>query len=163
MWLNDFEFDVIWTAFQLFLKLRSHVTVLWRFCKISTISEFSFFGYRPQNENLEFTENLYFFVCKVRMSLNLFFDHYFNFLSAKTKIKKKELNLINLDGLEALKRETPGTWLRIWVNQFEADVIWRASLLFLKLHSHNSVLWHFCSISVTSEFLYLSIRIKLKN
>ena len=41
--------------------------------------------------------------------MNLFFDHYFNFLSAKTKIKKNELNLINLNGLEALKRQTPGT------------------------------------------------------
>ena len=86
--LNHSEFDVIWTAFPLFLKLRSHITVLWRFCKISVISEFSFFGYRPQNENPEITRNLYFCVCKVQMHMYLFFDHYFNFLSAKTKIKK---------------------------------------------------------------------------
>ena len=44
MWLNDFEFDVIWTAFQLFLKLHSHITVLWRFCRISEISEFLLLG-----------------------------------------------------------------------------------------------------------------------
>ena len=30
MWLNDFEFDVIWTAFELFLKLNSHISELWR-------------------------------------------------------------------------------------------------------------------------------------
>ena len=42
------------------------------------------------------------------MDMDLFFDHYFNFLSAKTKINKNVLNLINLDGLEAFKRRTPG-------------------------------------------------------
>ena len=36
----------------------------------------------------------------------LFFDHYFNFLSAKTEINKNELNLI--DGLEDLKRRICG-------------------------------------------------------
>ena len=41
--------------------------------------------------------------------MDLFFDHYFNFLSAKTKINKIKLNLINLDGLEALKRQIYGT------------------------------------------------------
>ena len=41
--------------------------------------------------------------------MDLFFDHYFNFLSAKTKIKKKLLNLINLDGLETFKRQKYGT------------------------------------------------------
>ena len=41
--------------------------------------------------------------------MNLFFDHYFNILSAKTKINKSVLNLINLDGLEAFKRQRPGT------------------------------------------------------
>ena len=37
--------------------------------------------------------------------MNLFFDNYFNFLSAKTKIYKKLLNLMNLDGLEAFKSQ----------------------------------------------------------
>ena len=85
------------------------------------------------------------------MHVNLFFDHYFNFLSAKTKINKNVLNLINLDGLEAFKRQTPGAWLEIWVNHFWFDVIWRTSQLFLKLHSHNSVLallQHFCAFQV---------------
>ena len=37
--------------------------------------------------------------------MNLFFDHYFNILSAKTKINKKLHNLINLDDLEAFKKQ----------------------------------------------------------
>ena len=57
------------------------------------------------------------------MHMDLFFDHYFNFLGAKTKINKNLLNLINLDGLEALKRQTPGTRLEIWLNNFEFDMI----------------------------------------
>ena len=86
MWLNHFENHVVWATFQLFLKLHFHITVLWRFCRISVISWVFVFGYRPQNENLEIMENLYFWVYKVQMHMNLFFDHYFNFLSAKTKI-----------------------------------------------------------------------------
>ena len=39
----------------------------------------------------------------VQMDLDLFFDHYFKFLSAKTEINKNELNLVNLGGLETLK------------------------------------------------------------
>ena len=37
------------------------------------------------------------------MDLDLSFDHYFKFLSAKTEINKNELNLVNLGGLETLK------------------------------------------------------------
>ena len=36
--------------------------------------------------------------------MNLFFDRYFNFLSAKTQINKN-VNLINLDGLEVILKE----------------------------------------------------------
>ena len=55
------------------------------------------------------------------MNVELFFDHYLNFLSTKTKIykkkikkkkkkkKKKTFNLVNLDRLEALKRHAPDT------------------------------------------------------
>ena len=35
MWLNNIEFDVIWTAFQLLLKLHSYISVFWPFCRIS--------------------------------------------------------------------------------------------------------------------------------
>ena len=94
--------------------------------------------------------------------MNLFFNHYFNFLSVKTEINKNVFNLINLDGFEAFKRQTPGTWLEICVNHFEFDVIWRTSQLLLKLHSHNSVLWRFCNISVLPEFSYLGVGLKIK-
>ena len=50
--------------------------------------------------------------------MDLFFDHYFNFLGTETKINKNVLNSINLDGLEAFKRQTPCTLLEIWVNHF---------------------------------------------
>ena len=41
--------------------------------------------------------------------MDLLFDHYFNFFSAKMEINKSELRLKNLDGLEALKRKLLGT------------------------------------------------------
>ena len=66
------------------------------------------FGYRPQNENPEIMENLYFWIYNVQMYVDLFFDLYFKFLSVKTEINKKNnkrLNLINLEGSDALKRQ----------------------------------------------------------
>ena len=151
MWLNHFENNVIWTVFKGFLKLHSYISVFWGFFMNFRDFRVFAFGYRSQKENSEITENLYFLVYKVQMHMDLFFDHYFNFLGAKTKINKNVLNLINLDGLEAFKRQTPGAWLEIWVNHFWFDVIWRTSQLFLKLHSHNSVLallQHFCAFQV---------------
>ena len=41
------------------------------------------------------------------MHADLFFDHYYDFLSVKTDINKKGLNLINLEESEALKRHIP--------------------------------------------------------
>ena len=41
--------------------------------------------------------------------MNLFVGHYFNILSAKTKINKNLLDLINLDVLEFFKSQTPAT------------------------------------------------------
>ena len=57
------------------------------------------------------------------MHMNLFFDHFFNFLSAKTKINKNVVNLINLDGLEAVKRQKYDTGIAMWLNHFENHVI----------------------------------------
>ena len=122
------------------------------------ISEFSFLGIGLKTTTRKSRKISVFESTKFKW----FFDHYFNFLSAKTKINKNVLNLINLDGLEAFKRQTPGTLLEIWVNNFEFDVIWRASQLFFKLYSHNSVLWRLCSISVISEFSYLGVGLKMK-
>ena len=56
------------------------------------------------------------------MHVDLFFDLYFNFLSVKTEINKnnnERLNLINLDGSEALKRQIPATWSAMRLNHFE--------------------------------------------
>ena len=68
------------------------------------------FGYRAPNENPEIMKRFYFWIYKVQMHLDLFFDHYFNFLSVKTKInktkqKKSRLKLTNLEGLESLERQ----------------------------------------------------------
>ena len=49
------------------------------------------------------------------------FDLYFSFLRVKTKINKNVLNFINLDGLEAFERQTPGNWLEKRINHFEFD------------------------------------------
>ena len=43
------------------------------------------------------------------MNVDLSFDHYFKFLITKTEIYKSDFNSINLDGLEALKRQIRGT------------------------------------------------------
>ena len=55
--------------------------------------------------------------------MNLLFYHCFKYLSTKTEIYKNEFNLINQDGLEALKRQIPGTGLGIWLNHIEIHVI----------------------------------------
>ena len=47
------------------------------------------FRYRAQNENPEITENLYFWIYKVQIHVDLLFDHYFNILSVKTGINKQ--------------------------------------------------------------------------
>ena len=44
------------------------------------------------------------------MHVDLFFDHYFNFLSVKNEINKKNrLKLTNLEGLESLEKQKYGT------------------------------------------------------
>ena len=66
-----------------------------------------------EDENPEITENFYFWIYKVQMHVDLFFHHYFNFLSVKTEInnnnKKNRLKLTNLEGLESLERQKYGT------------------------------------------------------
>ena len=96
------------------------------------------------------------------MNVDLFFNLYFKFLRTKTEIYKSDFNLINLDGLEALKRQIPGILLGIWLNHIEIYAIWRTFKLLLKVHCHVSVLWRFCRISVISEFSFLSIVLKMK-
>ena len=99
------------------------------------------------------------------MHADLFFDLYFNVLSVETEINKKNnkrLILINLVGSDALKRQKHHTWIAMWLNNFENNVIWRVFKLFLKLHSHTTVLWSFCKISVITKFSFLGISLKMK-
>ena len=55
--------------------------------------------------------------------MDLFFDHYFKFLRTKTETYKSDFSLINLDALEALKRQIPGILLEIWLNHIEIYVV----------------------------------------
>ena len=96
------------------------------------------------------------------MNMDLFFDHYFKFLRTKTETYKSDFSLINLDALEALKRQIPGILLEIWLNHIEIYVVWRTFELLLKIHSHISELEHFCRISVISELSFLVIGLKTK-
>ena len=57
------------------------------------------------------------------MNMDLFFDHYFKFLRTKTETYKSDFSLINLDALEALKRQIPGILLEIWLNHIEIYVV----------------------------------------
>ena len=71
---------------------------------------------------MEITENLSFWVDKVQMDMDLYFDLYFNFLAVKTEINKsnnERLNLINLEWSEALKRQIPATRSAMRLNHFE--------------------------------------------
>ena len=139
----------------------SYVSILGFWMNFSDF-QFFVFGYRAQNENTEITETLYFLVYNTPMRVDLCFDHYFNCLSVKTDISKNGLNLIYSEGLKAFKTQIAAAWLAMWLNHFEIDVVWTAFQLFLELHSHISVLWRFCRISVISEFSLLDIGLKTK-
>ena len=99
------------------------------------------------------------------MHVNLFFDLYFNFLSVKTEINmknNKRLNWINLEGSDALKRQKHDTWIAMWLNHFEIDVMWTAFKRFLKLYFHILVFWGFSWLSVIFGFSFLDIGLKTK-
>lgn len=113
------EFDLIWTTFELFLKLYSHISILWRFYRTSRFIWIFVFCYRTQKHNLKITGNLFWGVYKVQMHVDLFFDDYFNFLSIKTEINRDGLNLKKLEGSEVLKTWLPAPWLGIWLNHFK--------------------------------------------
>ena len=120
------------------------------------------FRYRPQKRNSEIKKNVYFWFYKGQMDMNLFFDHYFNFLSAKTQINKK-VNLINLDGLEVILKE----------NYLVPD--WEYDWIILRLiwfEEHLNSFWCYILIFqyygcfpeffVIFEFSVLGVRLKTK-
>ena len=114
---------------------------LWGWCHLNSISivfkvTFSYFNilgflmnfrdfrvfvfkYRSQNENLEITENPFFASTKLKWTCICFLITFLTFLAAKREINKSKLNLINLDGLEALKETS--TW---YLTENMAESFW---------------------------------------
>ena len=124
---------------------------IWGFWWIFVISEFFVFEYRSQNENLQITENLVFASTKLKWIWIYFLITFLTFLAAKREINKSKLNLINLDGLEALKEIS--TW---YLTENMAESFW--DWYYLKSIStaseatfSYSILWRFCSTSLISE------------
>ena len=78
--LMSFE-NRISTAFEATFSHFSIMAFLWDFRDFQV----SAFKYRAQNENPEITENPYFWVYKVEMNVDLFFEHYFKFFRTKTE------------------------------------------------------------------------------
>ena len=115
MWVNDFEFDVIWK--QDFNCFWSYILTFQYYGLFVGFRDFKVFvfEYRAQNENPEITANPYFWVHKVEMNVDLFFEHYFKFFRTKTeppppkKNKQNRLKLTNLKRLESLERQKCGT------------------------------------------------------
>ena len=120
------------------------------------------FRYRPQKRNSEIKKNVYFWFYKGQMDMNLFFDHYFNFLSAKTQINKK-VNLINLDGLEVILKENylvpdwEYDWIILRLIWFEEHLnsFWCYILIFQYYGC-------FLEFFVIFEFSVLGVRLKTK-
>ena len=139
MWLNDFSM----------MSFEPHFNCFWRniltFQYYGLFVEFPWFpGFRfwvqGSKRKPKITDNLYFWVYKVQMNVDLFFGHYFNFLSTKTKIYKYKFNFINLDRLEALKRQALGSWLGILLNHIDIYVFWRISQVFEAAFSYFSIM-----------------------
>ena len=153
MWFENFEIDVVWTAFKrVFEVAYSHFSILGFLMNFRDFRVFVF-GYRAQNENLEITENLYFLDYNTQMHADLCFDHYFNCLSIKTDINKNRLNLMYSEGSIAFKTGIAVAWLPMWLNHFNFDANW-IFLGFLKLLTHISVFWGFWLVSVISKFSF---------
>lgn len=127
------------------------------------ISEFSFLGIRlkTQTQTQKSQQTFVFGSKKFTCMWICILITVSTFLRVKTDKTKNRLNSINLQGSEALKRQTYSAWLAMWLNHFVSDVIWTAFQLFLKLHSYIFVSWCLCRISVISE-VFLSIGLETK-
>ena len=89
MWLNHCTFDVIWTTFLGFLKLRTHISVFWD--GFPWFPSFRFWVYGSKRKPGNYGKSL-FLGYKAEMLVDLFHDHYFNFLIVKNDIRNDELN-----------------------------------------------------------------------
>ena len=95
MWLNDFEFDVnlnsILTAFE---ATFSYHSIMAFFSNFRDFRDFRVFAIGLKMKTQKSRKIFIFWIYKAQMDVSLFFDHYFNFLSVKTKTKKNGLSLI---------------------------------------------------------------------
>ena len=96
--------------------------------------------------------------------INLFFDHYFNFLSVKTEINKKKQTQINKSRGVRIFWKT-----KIWhIVSKVAELFWERchlnniSRVLEITFSYFSILGGLCRISVISEFSFLGIGLKTK-
>ena len=136
MWLNDFEFDVIWAAFQLLLKLHFLILVLWPFCRISLIFKFSLLGIGLKMKTQKWRNIFIFGFITLRYMRICFFDHYFHYLNVKSDINKNWLNVIYPKGSKAFKTTSICYMIR---NMGESFWIW------CRLNSISTVLKATCS------------------
>ena len=84
------------------------------------VSEFLFLG---KGTTTKIRKSRKIFFVRNLIVLDFPFDQNFNFPRVKAEINKDRLNLKNLDGSEALKRQISATSLAFWLNHFEFDVI----------------------------------------
>ena len=84
------------------------------------VSEFLFLGKGTTTKTRK-SRKIFFF--RNQIVLDFPFDQNFNFSRVKAEINKDRLNLKNLGGSEALKRQISATSLAFWLNRFEFDVI----------------------------------------
>ena len=111
-WLKRCKYDVIWTAFQLFFKLDSHIPVLSHFCRLSLISEFSFLGIGLNAKTRKSRKTLIYGFIEFKFIYLLNFNKILKFLRVPILINKSELNLINLEG-EKYKCEYGWIFMRL--------------------------------------------------
>ena len=111
-WLKHCKYDVIWTAFQLFFKLDSHIAVLSHFCRLSMISEFSFLGIGINAKIRKSRKTLICGFIGFKFIYVLSFNKILKFLRAPILTNKSELNLINIEG-EKYKCEYGWIFMRL--------------------------------------------------
>ena len=111
----------------------SYILTVWPFFRISVISEFLFLGIGLKTKTWKSQKNIHFRFYSTKIHLDLFFDHYFYYLSIKIDINKKKIfvnflsiflskidinkigvNSLYPEGSTAFKTQIPATWLAIW-------------------------------------------------
>ena len=149
-WLKHCKYDVIWTAFQLFFKLDSHIAVLSHFCRLSMISEFSFLGIGINAKIRKSRKTLICGFIGFKFIYVLSFNKILKFLRAPILTNKSELNLINIEG-EKYKCEYGWIFMRLIPFYQRFKCCW--SYIFT-----NFSIMYICRIYVDSEFPFLGIR-----